>query len=148
MTETLLAPDVALSGETTPGNAITLTPRAVAELNDLILSQDKAGAALRVWVAGGGCSGLSYGMALDDNAAEEDDQVFEQDGIKLFVDTLSLGYMDGAVVDYVDDVLGGGFKVENPNATGGCGCGNSFSTAESGGASAGGCGSGCGCGSR
>lgn len=147
MTETLLAPDVAIPGETTPGNSITLSPRAVAELNDLILSQDKAGAALRVWVAGGGCSGLSYGMALDDNAAEEDDRVFEQDGIKLFVDTLSLGYMDGAIVDYVDDVLGGGFKVENPNATGSCGCGNSFSTAESGGAAGGGCGSGgCGCG--
>ncbi len=145
MTETLQVP--VAPGATT--NAITLSERAVAELNDLILSQDKAGAALRVWVAGGGCSGLSYGMALDDNAPESDDQVFEQDGIKLFVDTLSLGYMEGAVVDYVDDVLGGGFKVENPNATGGCGCGNSFSTAESGAqASGGGCGSGCGCGSR
>ena len=128
-------------------NAISLTPRAVTELNDLILSQDKAGSALRVWVAGGGCSGLSYGMALDDNAPEADDQLFEQDGIKVIVDELSLGYMNGAVVDYVDDVLGGGFKVENPNATGGCGCGNSFSTAESGGASGGGCGSG-GCCSR
>lgn len=124
---------------------ITLTARAVTELADLIASQDKPGSALRVWVAGGGCSGLSYGMALDDNAPEADDQTFEQDGIKVIVDSLSLGYMQGASVDYVDDVLGGGFKIENPNATGGCGCGNSFSTADSAG---GGCGSGCGCGSR
>ena len=123
---------------------ITLTPRAVEELNDLILSQDKAGSALRVWVAGGGCSGLSYGMALDDNAPEADDRVFHQDGLKVMVDELSLGYMDGAIVDYVDDVLGGGFKVENPQATGGCGCGNSFSTEGS--AAGGGCGSGCGSG--
>ena len=126
-------------------NAITLSPRAVEELNDLILSQDKAGSALRVWVAGGGCSGLSYGMALDDNAPEADDQVFEQDGLRVMVDELSLGYMNGAIVDYVDDVLGGGFKVENPNATGGCGCGNSFSTEGSAAPSGGGCGSGCGC---
>lgn len=135
--ETLASPDPLVST-----NAITLTPRAVTELNDLILSQDKAGSALRVWVAGGGCSGLSYGMALDDNASEADDQIFEQNGIRVIVDELSLGYMNGAVVDYVDDVLGGGFKVENPQATGGCGCGNSFSTEGSEAPSGGGCGSG------
>ena len=143
---TPLAPETAPETLT---SGITLTERAVVELTDLIASQEKPGAALRVWVAGGGCSGLSYGMALDDNAPEADDRLFEQDGIRLLVDSLSLGYMEGARVDYVDDVLGGGFKIDNPNATGGCGCGNSFSTAESGGAAqGGGCGSGCGCGSR
>ena len=133
-------------------NMITLTDRAATELRDLITSQDKDSAALRVWVAGGGCSGLSYGMALDDNAPEGEDQVFEQSGIKIYVDPISLNYMSGASVDYVDDVLGGGFKIENPNATSSCGCGNSFSAGEGGGCGSakpagGGCGSGgCGCG--
>jgi len=122
---------------------ITLTERAASELSGLI-NEQKAGAALRVWVAGGGCSGLQYGMALDDNAPEEDDKVFEQSGIKIFIDGLSLNYMEGASVDYVDDTLGGGFKIENPNATSSCGCGNSFKTE---GSSGGGCGS-CGCGSK
>lgn len=124
---------------------ITLTERAACELKDLMVSQNKASSALRVWVAGGGCSGLSYGMALDDNAPEADDQVFEQDGVKLFVDSTSLGFMSGSVVDYIDDVLGGGFKIENPNATSSCGCGSSFKTEGSEGAAGGGCGSGCGC---
>ena len=119
---------------------ITLTDRAASELQELINSQEKPGAALRVWVAGGGCSGLQYGMALDDSAPEADDQVFDDKGVKIFVDPLSLGYMEGASVDYVDDVLGGGFKIENPNAVSSCGCGSSFKTEGSGG----GCGS-CGC---
>ena len=105
---------------------VTLTERAAIELSDLINSQGKQGSALRVWVAGGGCSGLSYGMALDDNAAEEGDEVFVDQGLKIYVDSLSLTYMAGAQVDYVDDVLGGGFKIENPNATSSCGCGSSF----------------------
>jgi iron-sulfur cluster assembly accessory protein len=125
---------------------ITLTERAVTELKDLMQSQEKAAAALRVWVAGGGCSGLQYGMALDDGSPEEGDQTFEQDGLKIVVDDMSLKYMDGASVDYVDDTFGGGFKIENPNATSSCGCGSSFQTEEGQG---GGCGSGgCGCGSR
>ncbi|CAN5682776.1 hypothetical protein BH11ARM2_BH11ARM2_37980 [soil metagenome] len=122
--------------------ALTLSPRAAIELRDLIQSQEKKDAALRVWVAGGGCSGLQYGMALDDQPAEEDDQVFETEGVKVYVDSLSLGYMQGAIVDYVDDVLGGGFKIENPNATSSCGCGSSFKTE----GESGGCGSGSGCG--
>lgn len=124
---------------------ITLTDKALTELQDLMKGQDKQGAALRVWVAGGGCSGLSYGMALDDAAPEEGDNVFEQEGVKIYVDPLSLQYMEGAQVDYVDDVLGGGFKIENPNAVSSCGCGSSFKTADGEGASGGGCGSGCGC---
>ncbi len=120
---------------------ITLTDRAAKELKDLMEGQAKAEAALRVWVAGGGCSGLQYGMALDDGKPEDGDQVFEQAGIKIFVDDLSLGYMEGASVDYVDDVLGGGFKIENPNATSSCGCGSSFKTEDSQGGGCGSCGS-------
>ena len=71
---------------------ITLSPRALTELKELVQAQDGA-SALRVWVAGGGCSGLSYGMALDDGQPEEGDNIFEQEGIKVYVDALSLGYM-------------------------------------------------------
>jgi iron-sulfur cluster assembly protein len=123
---------------------ITLTERAVTELKDLMASQEKSAAALRVWVAGGGCSGLSYGMALDDGEPEEGDNIFEQNGVRIFIDPLSLNYMEGSSVDFVDDTLGGGFKIENPNAVSSCGCGSSFKTADSEGAGGGGCGS-CGC---
>lgn len=126
--------------------SITLTERASCELKELMVSQEKAAAALRVWVAGGGCSGLSYGMALDDSEPEKDDEIVVADGIKIFVDQLSLQYMRGAIVDYVDDVMGGGFKIENPNAKSTCGCGSSFQ-AEGEEAMAGGggcCGGGCG----
>ncbi len=124
---------------------ITLTERAATELKDLISSENKPNAALRVWVAGGGCSGLSYGMALDDNPPEANDQIFDENGVKVYVDALSLNYMNGSSVDYVDDPMGGGFKIENPNAVSSCGCGSSFKTEGSGG---GGCGCGsCGCGS-
>lgn len=123
--------------------AITLTSRAAQELRDLIQAENKDQAALRVWVAGGGCSGLTYGMALDENAPEDGDQQFEHEGVRILIDGLSLQYMDGAQVDYVDDAMGGGFKIENPNAINSCGCGSSFQT-EEGQGGGGGCGS-CGC---
>ena len=121
--------------------AITLTDRAAKELRDLMESEQKTNAALRIWVAGGGCSGLTYGMALDDNAPEEGDQLYEYDGVKIYVDSMSLQHMDGASVDYVDDAMGGGFKIENPNATQSCGCGSSFQTEDSQASEGGGCGS-------
>ena len=114
--------------EQSVGSEVTLTERAASELQGMLVENDKQEAALRVWVAGGGCSGLSYGMALDENAPEESDVVMTDKGIKIFVDELSLRYMFGSVVDYVDDVLGGGFKIENPKAVKSCGCGSSFST--------------------
>lgn len=115
---------------TAPTSDITLTEKAAAELATLIAENGKDGSLLRVWVQGGGCSGLTYGMALDENEPEESDRIFEDRGIRVVVDDLSLRYMKGAVVDYVDDVLGGGFKIENPNAVKGCGCGSSFSTGD------------------
>jgi iron-sulfur cluster assembly accessory protein len=130
------------------GSEITLSERAASELKTLIQDNGKENALLRVWVQGGGCSGLSYGMALDDSEPESDDKIFSHSGVKIVVDSMSLRYMTGAVVDYVDDVLGGGFKIENPNAVKSCGCGSSFSTGEEGmeglETKAGGCGS-CGC---
>lgn len=112
---------------TEPTYTISLTERAAKELKSLMSENQKDGAALRVWVAGGGCSGLQYGMALDDQPAEDGDVVMQHEGISIFVDEMSLRYMTGSVVDYVDDVLGGGFKIENPNAVKSCGCGSSFS---------------------
>lgn len=111
---------------------ITLTDRAAMELKNLLVENGKDGAALRVWVAGGGCSGLQYGMALDDASPEAGDVELSDHDVKIVVDDMSLRYMVGSVVDYVDDVLGGGFKIENPNASKSCGCGSSFSTEEEG----------------
>ena len=107
---------------------VSLTERAASELHGMLVDNQKTDAALRVWVAGGGCSGLSYGMALDENPPEEGDRVLSDKGVKIYVDELSLRYMVGSIVDYVDDVLGGGFKIENPKAVKSCGCGSSFST--------------------
>lgn len=138
---------MAIQNELTQTTTITLSDRAASELKTLIEENGKDGAALRVWVAGGGCSGLQYGMALDDAAPEGDDSILEDRGVKIYVDAMSLRYMVGSVVDYVDDALGGGFKIENPNATKSCGCGSSFSAGEEGMEgldNGGGCG-GCGC---
>ena len=121
---------------------ITLSDKAASEIKGLLQEQGKPEAALRVWVAGGGCSGLQYGMAIDDGEPEEGDKILADQGVKIYVDPLSLSYMSGSVVDYVDDVLGGGFKIENPKATRSCGCGSSFATEEGeAGTSGGGCGS-------
>lgn len=126
--------------------AVTLTEKAATEIKSLFERQGIENAALRVFVSGGGCSGLQYGMAIADEV-EEGDVEFEQHGVRILVDPLSMNYISGASVDYVDDVMGGGFKIDNPNAVRSCGCGSSFSTEdEAGGCGSGGCGSGCGCG--
>lgn len=123
---------------------VTLSERAAAEISSLLERQGKSDAALRVFVQGGGCSGLSYGMAIDDSV-EEDDFAFDSHGVKVVVDSMSMQYLRGSSVDYVEDVMGGGFKIDNPNAMRSCGCGSSFSTEESAEQESGGCGSGCGC---
>jgi len=75
-------------------------------------------------VQGGGCSGFQYGMVLDE--VTDGDEVFEKDGIKVIVDPMSMRYLEGAEVDYKEDLMGGGFAIKNPNATSTCGCGHSF----------------------
>src|SRR5689334_21578133 len=125
------------------GTGMTLSERAAEEIRGLLERQGKADAALRVFVSGGGCSGLNYGMAIDDSV-EEGDFVYDCHGVKVVVDPLSVNYIKGASVDYVEDVIGGGFKIDNPNAVRTCGCGSSFSTEDGEEASEGGCGSGCG----
>ncbi len=125
--------------------AITLSERAAAELKSLLEQSGAKDAGLRVWVAGGGCSGLQYQMAIDDAEPEPTDAVFESHGIRIYVDELSLRYMDGSSIDYVEDMFGGGFKIDNPNAINTCGCGSSFQTEDDTGMPSGGCGC-CGCG--
>lgn len=124
--------------------AITLSERAAQELKTLLEESGIQDAGLRVWVAGGGCSGLQYQMAIDDSQPEETDMVFDSHGVRIYVDSLSIRYMDGSCIDYVEDMFGGGFKIDNPNAISSCGCGSSFQTEDEMGAPGGGCG-GCGC---
>ncbi len=129
-------------------DAITLTDAAVSKVREVIEAQGQPEAGLRIYIAGGGCSGFKYGMALDSEPAA-DDEVLSFGGLRVFVDAMSLPYLKGARVDYVDDaLLGQGFKVDNPNAVSSCGCGQSFKAADGEAAPAGGgCGSG-GCGSH
>jgi iron-sulfur cluster assembly protein len=120
---------------------ITLTPSAVQAVQELLRKRNLEGYALRVFVSGGGCSGFQYGMALEGNVRPED-LSFEFDGVQVVVDEISINYLRGATVDYVDGVMGSGFKIENPNAISSCGCGSSFRT-QDGSDAQGGC-SGCG----
>ena len=118
---------------------ITLTPPAIQAVRDLMNKRNLEGYALRVFVSGGGCSGFQYGMALENNIRAED-MIDEFDGVKVVVDEVSIEYLRGAKVDYIEDIMGSGFKIENPNAVSSCGCGNSFKTGNSANSEGGGCG--------
>ena len=129
---------------------VNITPAAAAKLSGLMQEKQLEGYALRVFVAGGGCSGLQYGMTFD-NETHPGDTDFESNGLPVRVDPMSAKYIGGANIDFVDSLMGGGFKIDNPNAVASCGCGHSFRPKEEGAdeagyAQAGGCGSGCGCG--
>jgi len=109
--------------------AVTLTDKAIEKVKEIVGVQGQENAGLRIYVAGGGCSGFKYGMALDSDPSAED-TVLDFGGLRVFIDSMSMPYLKGAQVDYVDDeLLGQGFKVENPNAVSSCGCGSSFKTA-------------------
>jgi len=99
---------------------VTMTERAASEVLELLEKQEKLDHMLRVWIQGGGCSGFQYGMALDNEPADDDER-FASHGVTLLVDPLSLPYLTGAEIDFVETVMGGGFKVNNPNAPEGCG---------------------------
>ncbi len=108
---------------------IVLTDDAAAQVRTLMEKQGRADLALRLFVTQGGCSGFSYGMALDPNT-RADDAVFEKDGVRLIVDAFSQRYLDGAEVGFSNNLMGGGFTIKNPNAASSCGCGHSFRTKE------------------
>jgi iron-sulfur cluster assembly protein len=103
-----------------------LTTNATAHVKKLMERQNKSGSILRVSVQGGGCSGMSYKMAFEDQSAS-DDTVFEQHGVQVAIDPRSALFLKGLVIDYIDDLNGSGFSYQNPNAKRSCGCGSSFS---------------------
>lgn len=109
---------------------LTLTDLAAQKVHDFLESQGNGAqqAGLRVGIKGGGCSGFTYTLSLDEQ--HEDDQIFETNEVKILVDSDSLQYVDGSVVDYVETFQGSGFQVNNPNVVAACGCGSSFRVAE------------------
>jgi iron-sulfur cluster assembly accessory protein len=117
--------DTALREHTMADIRLSMTDQAARRVV-AILEKEPAGSALRISVNGGGCSGFSYVFDVSPKA-QQDDVVVEHSGARIVVDELSLGYMEGAVVDFVDDLMGQSFRINNPMATAGCGCGTSFS---------------------
>lgn len=105
---------------------VELSESAARRVTALKQQENLPNAFLRLAVSGGGCSGFQYGFSFDD-ARQADDAVFERDGVQLVIDAVSLDLVKGAVVDYVEDMMGAAFQVRNPNAASSCGCGNSFS---------------------
>ncbi|MGE0231844.1 MAG: iron-sulfur cluster insertion protein ErpA [Flavobacteriaceae bacterium] len=104
---------------------ISVTDRAATRIAKII-AKEPDGTALRVSVSGGGCSGFSYGFDLDRDRAD-DDLVIEKNGVTVLIDSVSLMYLSGSEIDFVDELIGASFQVRNPNATSSCGCGTSFS---------------------
>ena len=120
--------------EQTQIEPITMTPAAVEAVRDLLANRNLKDYALRVFISGGGCSGFQYGMALENNIREED-ITSEYDGIKVVVDDVSIEYLHGATVDFVDTPQGAGFKIENPNFIPSCNCGSPTDSDTAGGCS-------------
>jgi iron-sulfur cluster insertion protein len=106
---------------------ITITDTAATKIKEIIVEEKQEGKDLRIYVEGGGCSGFQYGFAFDDK--KDGDEVIAQEGFgfNLLVDPMSMNYLLGSKIDYVEGLHGAGFTIENPNATGRCGCGSSFS---------------------
>ena len=128
------------SPEATP-SMLTISLDAADQLKRFLDEQGTPDFGLRVFVAPGGCSGLQYGMTIDEQS-EEGDEVIETGGVRLMVDNFSAMYLEGAEIDYVNSLMGGGFTVRNPNAVASCACGHSFDTGGNAQTS-----QGCGCGS-
>jgi iron-sulfur cluster assembly protein len=117
-----------MTTEIEQGSLVTVTPKAAARAKELLASKGMPDGSLRVFVVGGGCSGYQYGMALAQEA-EADDTVITVEGVRILIDPDSAGLINGAEVDYVEDLMKSGFTIYNPNATASCACGSSFSAA-------------------
>jgi len=107
--------------------SVTVTEAAAQKATEMLATNDKSDAAIRVFIKSGGCSGYSYGMAIDDRSLDGD-RIFEDRGVRIVIDPKSWPLLEGAEVDYIENMMGGGFSVNNPNATSSCGCGHSFRT--------------------
>ncbi len=105
---------------------INVSSTAASKIAELLTEESKAESGLRVFVQGGGCSGFQYGFMFEGRTGPAD-QMFESNGVKLYIDPISIQYLKNAEVDFVDNISGGGFTIKNPNAKSTCGCGSSFS---------------------
>jgi iron-sulfur cluster assembly accessory protein len=114
-----------MSVETTEVPPVRLTERAAKRIAE-ILQAEPGPSSLRVAVTGGGCSGFQYDFCFDDSVAE-DDLVLARDGATVLIDSVSLDFLKGAEIDFVEEMIGAAFRINNPNATSSCGCGTSFS---------------------
>jgi iron-sulfur cluster assembly protein len=113
----------------TPETAVTISEEAAVKIRDLVAAnENETEQALRVAVRGGGCSGFQYALALDQ--PKSDDHVFQDNGVSVVVDKVSMQFVFGSQVDYVDGLQGAGFTVNNPNVVAACGCGSSFQVKE------------------
>jgi iron-sulfur cluster insertion protein len=112
--------------EATNERGIVISERAAHRITVLKAQEEAGDAFLRIAVSGGGCSGFQYGLSFDDQR-NPDDFVFERDGVAVVVDDVSLDLLNGAEIDFVEDLMGAAFQIKNPNAASSCGCGNSFS---------------------
>ena len=112
-------------GGTTIERRVVLTVNAAKRIAELKVQENVPTAYLRLAVSGGGCSGFQYGFSFDDQR-QVDDALFEREGVGLVIDTTSLELVDGAEIDFVEDLMGASFQVRNPNASSSCGCGKSF----------------------
>lgn len=126
MATTTTTPETTPIPTTPKAPPVSLTPQAIAKVREIMATQDPIPAGLRLGVVGGGCSGFQYSMSFE-NQSGMMDKVLNFDGLKVFVDSTSLMYLSGCVVDYVETLEAAGFKFENPNVKSTCGCGSSFS---------------------
>jgi len=115
--------------EVKKSNPVTMTQNAVAKVKEIMAQQNPVPAGLRIGVVGGGCSGFQYEYKLVQETPANDDLVLANGDATVLIDSLSLEFMGGAEIDYVDDLIGQSFQIKNPNAVAACGCGTSFSVA-------------------
>jgi len=115
-----------MSTADTEETPLVFTAAAAAKVAELVAEQDNPNLKLRVYIEGGGCSGMQYGFTFDENVSEDDTTVVT-DGVMLLIDPMSIQYLMGAEIDYVDNLQGSQFVINNPNAATTCGCGSSFS---------------------
>jgi iron-sulfur cluster assembly protein len=111
---------------------INVSDGAMNQLKGLMVQQNESSLGLRVFVSPGGCSGFQYGMRFEDTSMQGD-SIETRDGVQVYVDEFSAQYLEGAEIDYVDELMGGGFTIHNPNAVTSCSCGQSFTSAQEGG---------------
>ncbi len=116
--------------DNTTTQVITVTEPAATTIQNLLMQREIPNHVLRVFVSGGGCSGMQYGMAFEESPRATDNVIEATNGTRLVVDPTSMIYLEGATIDFVDSLMGGGFRIDNPNAVSSCGCGHSFRTGD------------------